>query len=294
MDETINCGYFCGVKHIDSWEKSDIIIAPVPYEGSTSYMSGTKFAPDAINSASAFMEYYDIETGYELIENKKIYTSCAPIFTKNSMKEAMDEISDYVKPFINSGKFIAVLGGEHSITPPIVKVMAEKYDNLSILHFDAHGDLRDSYEGTKFSHACAMRRTREICPVVQLGIRSISSEEVKFIESAEIGDSIHYAKDFKSWNLDDIIDSLSENVYISFDFDCLDPSIMPAVGTPEPGGLFWYDTLAVLKRCFEKKNVVGCDFVELMPAPPMFHADFLAASLVYKILTYRFAISRRS
>lgn len=291
MIETINCGCFCGIKPSYSWEESDIVIVPIPYEGSTSYMAGTKFAPDAINSASAFMEYYDMETGYELTENKRIYTVEAPALTKNSMKEAMDGIYGYIKPFVNSGKFIVSLGGEHSITPPLVKAMTEKYDNLSVLHFDAHGDLRDSYEGTSFSHACAMRRTREICPVVQLGIRSISSEENKYIESAKIGDSIHYAKDFNSWNIDAIIASLSDNVYISFDFDGLDPSIMPAVGTPEPGGLLWYDTLAILKKCFEKKNVIGCDFVELMPSPPMFHADFLAASLVYKILTYKFALS---
>ncbi len=280
---------FCGLNEtVSSYKEADAVIVPVPYEVSTSYMAGTKFGPDGIVAASEFLELYDLELDYDVSEEKKIYTSALPHISKDSMESAMTDIHEFVMPFVSGGKFTVVLGGEHSITPPIVKAFVSKYPDLSVLHFDAHGDLRDTYEGTKFSHACAMRRTRELCPVIQLGIRSICAEERDYIKKSGISDTIYYAKDFADWNIEEIFSKLSQNVYLSFDFDAFDPSIMPSVGTPEPGGLLWYDTLAILRRCFETKNVVGCDFVELMPSPSLFHADFLASSLVYKVLSYKY------
>ncbi len=289
MDNS-NCGFFGGTCAKDNnLKNADVLVVPVPYEASTSYMTGTKFGPGAIISASSFMESYDIELDYD-IGKVAIYTADVPVISRDSMGAAMDDIKSFVSPLINEGKFTAFLGGEHSITPPIVESVAQRYKDLSVLHFDAHSDMRDSYEGTKFSHACAIRRTREICPVIQLGIRSMSHEESLYIKEKNIGSSIFYAKDLKSWDIDAIINSLTENVYISFDFDAFDPSIMPSVGTPEPGGMLWYDTLAILRKCFEKRNVVACDFVELMPSGGHFNADFLAASLVYKFIAYKFKL----
>lgn len=282
---------FCGLnQYSNSADTADALIAPIPYEVSTSYMSGTKFGPDAIMSASEFLELYDIETDYDVSEAKKIFTLPLPPISKASMDEAMCDIEHFTKPYVDTGKFLISIGGEHSVTPPIVKSFRKKYADLSVLQFDAHTDLRNSYEGTINSHACAMRRVRELCPAVQVGIRSMCSEEAQLIKDENLAPSIFYAKDLENHEVDEIVDQLSDHVYITFDFDALDPSIMPAVGTPEPGGMLWYDVLKILKRCYEKKNVVGADFVELMPLSGSFHADFLAAALIYKTLSYKFAL----
>lgn len=270
-------------------ENAQAFILPIPYEASTCYMAGTRFGPNAIIDASPFMEFYDGELDYEPTEHIRIYTYPEIMPSKNSMKEAYDEILAMARDVLKRDVFLVALGGEHSITPPVVEAFAEKYPDLSVLQFDAHSDLRDAYEGSCYSHACAMRRTRELAsPVVQLGIRSMSMEEARYIRETGIGGSIHRAADRARWDVDGIIGGLSDHVYISFDLDGLDPSIMPSVGTPEPGGLLWYDTLDILRKCFERKNVVGCDVVELLPMKEQFHADFTAASLVYKMIAYKF------
>lgn len=273
----------------DEYDKADALILPIGYEGSTCYMSGTKFGPDAIIEASHYMEFYDIELDYEPSELVSIYTLKEPEFSKNSMAQAMCEIEKYMDCHTLNRKFVVTIGGEHSITPPIVNSFKKVYSDLSVLHFDAHGDMRDTYEGTKFSHACAMRRCRESCRVVQLGIRSMCSEEAYYIKEKGLSDTIFYAKDKDLWNIDKILGLLSDNVYISFDFDYFDPSLMPAVGTPEPGGPGWYRTLEILKKCFETKNVVGCDVVEFCPMQGFKYAAFTAASLVYKMIAYKFS-----
>lgn len=276
----------------EDYEKSDVVIIPMGYEESTSYIPGTKFGPSAIIEASHYLEFYDIELDYDASNNKKIYTLPEPEFTKSSISEAMNEIEHYINLHAKKDKFMIVLGGEHSITPPIVKVWKNLYSDLSVLHFDAHSDMRDLYEGSKFSHACPMRRCREICPVVQVGIRSMGPEEASYIKEKGLNKYIFYAKDMASWDIDKILSLLSDNVYISFDFDCFDPSIMPSVGTPEPGGPSWYQILSILKKCFETKNVVACDAVELCPANGNNHASFTAASLIYKMISYKFSSAK--
>jgi agmatinase len=186
-------------------------------------------------------------------------------------------------------KFPVVLGGEHSITPPVVAAVAEKHPGLSVLQRDAHADLRESYMGTPHNHACAMRRSLEFARVTQVGIRSMSTEEAQAAGSLDT--TIFYDVSMRSdsrW-IDRVVDTLSDTVYLSIDVDGLDPAIMPATGTPEPGGLSWYEILALLRATVARKKVVACDVVELSPLPGLMAPNFLCAKLVYKILGYRFA-----
>jgi agmatinase len=189
---------------------------------------------------------------------------------------------------VDRGKFPVVLGGEHSITPPVVAAVAARHEGLSVLQIDAHADLRDSFMGTPHNHACAMRRTLEHAPVTQVGIRSLSSEEAAAIPSlkARVFYDFNMRQD-PSW-MDRVVDSLSDLVYITIDVDGFDPAIMPSTGTPEPGGLGWYEGLSLIRRVIERRKVVGCDIVELSPMPGNAAPNFLCAKLLYKILSYRF------
>ena len=276
----------------EDYNKADVFIIPIGYEESTSYIPGTKFGPSAIIEASHYLEFYDIELDCDVSEKFGIYTLPEPEFTKSSIAEAMQQIKDYISLHAQKDKFMIVLGGEHSITPPIVSAWKGIYPDLSVLHFDAHSDMRDFYEGTKFSHACPMRRCREMCPVVQVGIRSMGPEEASYIKEKDLNKYIFYARDMDSWDIDKILSLLTDNVYISFDFDCFDPSIMPSVGTPEPGGVGWYKVLSILKKCFETKNVIACDAVELCPANGNNHSSFTAALLIYKMISYKYSLSK--
>lgn len=264
---------------------SKIAILPFPYEKTTCYVKGTKNGPDAIIKASSEMELYDEELG-NIFE--------AGICTMrhlegNSKPELMESVvHKNIKALLDGNKFVAVLGGEHSITSGIVKAFREKYDGLSVLQIDAHADLRDDFEGSRYSHACAMRRTIEICPVVPVGIRSLSHEESEFIKEKKL--KIFWAKDVvgnDAW-FDAAISMLSRNVYITIDFDGLDPSVMPSVGTPEPGGFGYYQLLRFLKKVCEKRNVVGFDAVELCPNKNDISSDFTAARIIYKLIGYKF------
>lgn len=278
----------------DNYASADVVILPIGYEESTCYIPGTKFGPGAIIEASHFMEFYDIELGCDISDSISIYTTSEPEFSKDSMDKAMSEIQEHASKYVRDGKFVVTLGGEHSITPPVLRAFAAEYPDICVLHFDAHSDMRDEYEGTKQSHACAIRRCRETSPVVQVGIRSMCREEAAYIKENGLSDSIFYAKDMDSWDADEIIGRLpSDNVYITFDFDCLDPAVMPSVGTPEPGGPGWYKVLSIIRKCFEKKNVVGFDAVELCPPAGSEHASFTAAMLVYKMISYKYTIGRR-
>jgi agmatinase len=200
----------------------------------------------------------------------------------------MDEIQRVADEIVSRDKFIFVLGGEHSITPPVVRAVARKYPKLSVLQLDAHADLRDTFMGTPHNHACAMRRVLEHAKTTQVGIRSLSPEEAEAIPS--LNTTIFYDHNMRQdpqW-MDRVVDSLNENVYLSIDVDGLDPSIMPATGTPEPGGLGWREALTLLRKVAEKRTIVGCDLVELAPMAGMVAPNFLCAKLVYKILSYRF------
>ena len=267
-------------------ENSKFAVLPVPYEQTTTYRSGTRGGPAAMINASSQVELYDEELGFEpyregvyTLEDLKV-TSLGPKYMNQTVYDVSGEL-------ICLKKKVIMLGGEHSISFGMVKAYKEKYPKLSVLQLDAHADLRDEYQGDKFNHACVMRRIREIAPTVQIGIRNLSKEEMEYIKSQK-DLVIFYAKDMASsdkW-LDEAISLLSDEIYLTFDLDFLDPSIMPAVGTPEPGGFFWYPTINFLRKLTMRKKVVGFDMVELAPLPGMVAPDFLAARLIYKLIGY--------
>ena len=274
-------------ERLSDYERSRVVIFPVPYDGTLSYRAGSRNGPSAIISASRALEFYDIELNaspYEI----GIHTTCELEPIMSSPEDMIDEIERVSRKFIRDNKFLIMLGGEHSISTGVLRNLKKKYKRLSVLQIDAHSDLRDTYEGTKYNHACVMRRIRELCPAVQVGIRSMCEEEAIFIRRKNI--RIFYAEEIRGRTdyIDDVLKNLTEDVYITIDLDGLDPSIMPAVGTPEPGGLLWYDTLNLLRKVFESRNVVGADVVELSPLPPDVSSDFLAAKLIYKLIGYKF------
>ncbi|MEI6853058.1 MAG: agmatinase [Bacteroidota bacterium] len=271
-------------KKYDDAEKAKIVILPVPYDGTSTWIKGADKGPAAILEASANMELYDIETDSEVYK-KGIYT--APAVKEDSSPEKMTvEVYETALPYVSGKKFLVTLGGEHSISVGAIQAYAEVYKNLTVLQLDAHSDMRPEYEGSRFNHACAMSRAVECCPVVHVGIRSMDVEEKKYIHP----DRIFYAEKRLTdpdW-MEKVLSHLSENVYLTIDLDVFDPSIMPSTGTPEPGGLFWYEVLNLIKKVNEKTNVVGCDVVELCPNKIDKAPDFLASKLIYKILSYKF------
>ena len=269
------------------FEHARVVILPIPLDRTTSYVPGTRNGPHEILVASAHMELWDEETQTD-VHSIGIFTLPEMEFPFASMDEVVGEIRRVTAEIVNRGKFVFILGGEHSITPAAVGAVAAKFPGLSVLQIDAHADLRESFMGTPHNHACAMRRTLEFARTTQVGIRSLSPEEAA--AAPALATEIFYDFNMRSnadW-IDRVVDSLSEHVYITIDVDGLDPAIMPATGTPEPGGLSWYETLALLRRVIERRTVVGCDVVELSPMPGHVAPNFLCAKLVYKILSYRF------
>ena len=269
------------------FEHARVVILPIPLDRTTSYVPGTRNGPHEILVASSHMELWDEETQTD-VHSIGIFTLPEMEFPFASMDEVVREIRRVTAEIVNRGKFVFILGGEHSITPAAVAAVAAKFPGLSVLHIDAHADLRESFMGTPHNHACAMRRTLEFARTTQVGIRSLSPEEAA--AAPTLGTQIFYDFNMRAnadW-IDRVVDSLSEHVYITIDVDGLDPAIMPATGTPEPGGLSWYETLALLRRVIERRTVVGCDVVELSPMPGHVAPNFLCAKLVYKILSYRF------
>jgi agmatinase len=270
-----------------------VVILPIPLDRTTSYVPGTRNGPHEILVASSHMELWDEETQTD-VHGVGIYTMPEMEFPFAAIDDVMAEINRVAAELVSRGKFPFVLGGEHSITAPIVKAVAEKHPGLSVLQIDAHADLRDTYMGTPNNHACAMRRVLDYATTTQVGIRSLSPEEAAAIPSLKT--KIFYdfnMREDPKW-IDRVVDSLGENVYITIDCDGLDPAIMPSVGTPEPGGLSWYETLRLLRRVIESRKVVGCDLVELAPLAGNIAPNFLCAKLVYKILSYRFAKELRT
>ena len=268
-----------------SCKNSDIVILPVPFDKTSSWIKGSAKGPQAIINASGNMELYDIETASEVYK-KGIHTSKAVI--SDNSRDMMDKVRKKVGKLLDDGKFAVVLGGEHTVSSGSVKAHAECFDNMSILHLDAHSDMRDSYEGDKYSHACVMARAKEITGnIVSVGIRSMDSSELKNIDR----NKIFYAPDIcksKGW-IKKAAGKLSGNVYITIDLDVFDPSIMPSTGTPEPGGLGWYEVIDLLEYVSKNKNIVGFDVVELCPNKNNAAPDFLAAKLIYKLLSFKFA-----
>ncbi|MCH8004284.1 MAG: agmatinase [Nanoarchaeota archaeon] len=273
--------------NLSNYGTSKVVILPIPYEKTTTYVKGTAKGPQAIINASRNIELYDEELGKE-ISNVGICTLNPLIIDKNP-EEMVNDVFENVKELLDDNKFPIIIGGEHSITPGCVKAFADSHDDFSILQLDAHADLREEYDGTKFSHACAMKRCLDICKnIVQVGIRSLSYEESIFVKKNKL--KIFWAKDIfdnDEWE-EKAISNLSKDVYITFDLDVLDLSIMPSTGTPEPGGLRYYQVLRFLKNVFEKRNVVGFDVVELCPNVNNVSPDFTAAKIIYKMIGYKF------
>jgi len=267
------------------FETARVLIWPVPFEKTVSYGHGTKLGPEAIIDASRNLELYDEEIGGETCMIG-IHT-LPPIDAEREAGEMMAALKSEAARLIDSGKFVCMLGGEHSITPPVVHAHAQKFENLSVLQIDAHADLRESYDGTPFSHASAMRRVVEKCPAVQVGIRSLSAAEARAIPS--LSTRVFFAKDIvgKTDWIDRAIDALTPNVYLTIDIDGLDPSLVPDTGTPEPGGLGWYEALALIRKLAEKRNVVGMDCVEVSGGRSNL-TPFVASKLIYKTLGYVF------
>ncbi len=279
---------FGGFEHSRSFENSRAVVLPVPFEMTTSYVTGTRNGPREILLASGQVELWDEETQSEAY-NRGIYTLPEIELPCNDIRIALDEIKRVVNDIMKHEKFLVVLGGEHSVSVPVVEALAARTPGLSVLQIDAHADMRDSYQGSRYSHACAMRRIVEHAPCTQVAIRSLCKEESQAIPGLRtriFWD--HNMRQDPQW-IDKVVESLSDQVYLTIDCDGLDPAIMPAVGTPEPGGLSWHETVALLRAVMSSRHVVGCDVVELCPLPGMVGPNFLCAKLIYKILTYRFA-----
>lgn len=286
--DQVAIGEFAGTTPTTTtFENARVAILPIPLDRTTSYVPGTRMGPHEILVASSHMELWDEETDTD-VHSIGICTLPEMEFPYASMDEVMRQIQRVTVELVSRGKFPFILGGEHSITPPIVAAIATKHPGVSVLQIDAHADLRDSFMGTPHNHACAMRRTLESAPTTQVGVRSLSTEEAAAIKSLKT--TVFYdfnMRQDRDW-MDRIVDSLGQTVYITIDCDGLDPAIMPAVGTPEPGGLSWYETVGLLRKVIESRTVVGCDLVELCPMPGNVAPNFLCARLMYKILTYRF------
>lgn len=265
-------------------DNSKIVLIPVPYDGTSTWQKGADKGPEAFLNASENMELYDIETQTEVYK-QGVYLA-NPVTENGSPEQMVDAVRETTKKYIKRNKFVTVFGGEHSISIGTIRAFNECYDNLTVLQLDAHADLRKEYQGSKCNHACAVYEASQTTNLIQVGIRSMDVIETTVMDT----DKTFFAHDMAvddTW-MDSAIDLMTDNVFITIDLDVFDPSILPSTGTPEPGGLLWYETLEFLKLVFEEKNVVGFDIVELCPNENERSSDFLAAKLYYKMLTYKF------
>jgi agmatinase len=278
-------GNFCGIprKYADL-KNSRVVIIPVPYDRTSTWLKGADKGPAAIIAASENMELYDIETDCEIYK-VGVHTD-RPVTEKSSPQRMVRAVCNRVRSHIKKKKFVVVLGGEHSVSIGAAEAHIGQYQRVTVLQLDAHTDLRQEYLGSKYNHACVMARIRQMCPIVQVGIRSTAGEQEERLDRKRI----FFAEDIydsRAW-ISKVVARLSPNVYITLDLDVFDPSIMPSTGTPEPGGLLWYDVLKLLKTVCSRRNVIGFDVVELCPRETNKSPDFLAAKLIYKLLSYRF------
>ena len=270
---------------LNEWKTSRVTVIPVPYDATTTYITGTRNGPAAIIDASSHMELYDEELEKATCR-MGIHTRMALPVSAEKPETMLRMVSEVVSLSVQSEKLPVVVGGEHSISLGAIRPLIEQYPRLSVLQLDAHADLRDSYEGTPYNHACVGRRISELCSLVQVGVRSMSQEEADFKRSSPVVTVFdHHLKQGKKV-LEDVIQTLTDDVYLTIDLDVLDSAIMPSVGTPEPGGLGWYDTIGLLRTLCRRKRVVSFDVVELCPQPGNVGPDFLAAKLIYRIMGY--------
>jgi len=279
---------FCGLSHNDSdYSRASIVILPVPFDKTSTWIKGADKGPAAIIEASRYLEFYDIETDSEVFK-KGIFTA-RPIQSSSSsvlIKKTDSAVSKYLK----DNKLVVTLGGEHSISIGIIKSYARHYKNLSVLHLDAHADSRESYEGSRYNHACVIARAREYASnIVSVGIRSMDVSERSGIDRKKMF-FVHEIHDSDKW-ISKAVSRLTDTVYVTIDLDVFDPGIMPSTGTPEPGGLGWYQVLKLLSSVARSKRIVGFDVVELCPSNSK-APDFLAAKLIYMFLSYIYAEDR--
>lgn len=265
-------------------ETARIVLIPVPYDGTSTWQKGADKGPEAFLEASENMELYDIETDSEVYK-EGVYLA-DPVSENESPEAMVDAVYKATKKYLIRNKFVTLVGGEHSISIGSIRAFNEAFDNLSVLHIDAHADLRKEYEGSSYNHACAVYEASQTTNLVQVGIRSMDKSETTIMDPEKTFFA-HEMVDNEFW-MDNAIDALGENVFITFDLDAFDPSILQATGTPEPGGLLWYETLEFLRRVFDEKNVVGFDIVELCPNENHPASNFTAAKLYYKMLSYKF------
>jgi agmatinase len=262
-----------------------VLILPVPYEATVSYMAGTRFGPRGILHASRFVELYDHELDFEPYRvgvhtlPELVLSGAGPEHALATLRSAMDALLD-------TGKFVIMLGGEHSLSGPPILAHADRFPGpLSVLQLDAHADLRPEYEGTPYSHACVMYRVHERVRLVPVGIRSLTAEERELMRRRGIQTVWSHEIERAGW-IERVLRALGEDVYVTIDVDYFDPAVVPATGTPEPGGGTWHPTIELLDAVFREKRVVGCDVVELAPIPGMVAPDFLVAKLVHKLLAF--------
>lgn len=277
-----------GAIHQQDFNRAKIAIVLLPYDATASYKANQREGPYAIVNASRYLdELLDSKGGLMGLKPTDIFTLDEFVISRNSVKEAMTGIEQLIwQEVVAKNKIPMVLGGEHSITYGVVKAMKRKFKDLSVLQFDAHADLIDEYEGSKFSHACVMRRILDLdIPVVQIGIRNMNQEIQEYLaQNKKQAKNLYFAPEIPS--MEKICRGLTKNVYLTFDLDAFDPSIMPAVGTAEPGGLFWHETIRTIEKISQKVKIVGADVVELCPIAGLEAPNFLAAKLVYQIISY--------
>ena len=274
--------------------ENKVVVVPFGLEKTVSYGGGTKNGPKEIIKASHQVELFDEELKKEPYKEIGIKT-LKPFPIKNKISSALDQLSKINEEIIRKNKFPIIFGGEHSITPGSIRPFVKKYNEITLLHFDAHADLRESYNGEKFSHASAIKRCLDFknVKVVSFGIRNLSRTEMNFYENNRNRIEIFWGKDKKEWNLDRLENIFkNKNIYITFDVDGFDSSIMPATGTPEPGGLLWEDVLPIIKKVCQISNIIGADINELAPIKNFDSYNFLVAKLAYKILSYIFEFKR--
>jgi agmatinase len=283
--EAYRRGYGAVPEMYRRYETASIAILPIPYDGTSTWMKGSDRGPKALLDASAHMELYDIETDSEVFTRGIV--TIDPVRCPADPKDMVAAVYRAAKKIISDGKFVVGIGGEHSVCLGIVQAIAEKFRDLCVLQFDAHADARNQYEGSPYNHACVMSRIGEICPYVQVGIRSMDV----FERSRSNPDRIFFAHDILRGAdvAQKILGQLNKHVYMTIDLDVLDPSIMPSTGTPEPGGLDWCTLMGLIESIVREKHIIGMDVTELLPNPSNKAPDFAAAKLVYRVLSMIFA-----
>jgi agmatinase len=284
---------FLGVeeKYLASQDEAKVVVVPFGLEKSVSYGGGTKNGPKAIIKASQQVELFDEEFWCEAFRHYGVVTMKEPEIDRSSVANSLKQLEKITQQILDAGKFPLILGGEHSITAGSIRPFIKKYPDLAILHFDAHADLRDGFDGEHYSHAAALRRVMDnpISTLISCGIRNISASEIPYLEANRHRITIHYGKDRRSWDPKKIVAPLKGRpVFLTFDLDGFDSSLMQATGTPEPGGIMWEDALDIIREASKISNIVGADVVELAPVKALHSCDFLSAKLCYKILSYAF------